>query len=154
MSISNKTIAPPVIGPMDLLGIEGKIILIEGYDNMMDDLENTIKDKCNIILSASPNNLSNLELPSSVHVQIKSIYSAVKIMRACTVDIDNFIIDRIDMLDLNVNKRVRGSQIKAYLSMLSPKILRSRNLIVTSCQHEYTIRNIADKYISLRTQTK
>ncbi len=84
---------------------------------------------------------------------IDSIYNATKSIRAVNAaEVDFFIIHRIDLMDLSLSKRIRGSQVKAYLSMISPKILRGANFIVTSCQVEYTIREISDKYIYLKTK--
>lgn len=149
-SKSVKHIAPPVIGKMDLLGISNKLILVEAEDSFR-AIHPCIKDETNIIFCHNSDDVIYEGMQDSAIVTVESIYRVYDIVKKLNSEVDNYIIHKIDWLDLELSKRVRGSQVKAYLSMLSsPKILRGANLIVTSCQTEYTVRDIADVFFNLK----
>lgn len=62
----------------------------------------------------------------------------------------NFLIHRIDMMDLDLSKMERGSIRKGMIGQLSKKILKGSNVIITSSQEEYLLREICDLHINLR----
>lgn len=146
--------APPVISPLEFEGYKGRLVSIECNedDNPILLISSALKNKYNIIFGANESDILAISgFSNTVHISCDSIYKiANTIKKLPNNSVDFIIINRIDLMDLSVAKRIRGSQIKAYLSMLSPRILGDTNLIVTSCSSEYTIRDITDKYISLR----
>lgn len=143
--------APPILGTLEFAGMNDKLILVEHDDD--DDINlmwRILHNKINIIFS-----------PAEITPKFGSVFTAVvitdtiarvhKMMKSVNAEIDYVVIDRIDLMDSNFTKRERGAQIKAFISMMNNKrILRGANLIVTSCKSEYTIREMADRYISLR----
>ncbi len=160
MSASSKShparVAPPIIGGLDLFGISGKLILIEHdeEDCPIDLIWKAISGKVNIIFQPGVVQEFTKKDGASTTAML-AIGSISKIKKAISLlsnrKVDTFVINRIDLMDDKLNKRVRGSQMSAYLSMISsPRILLDANVIVTSVNAEHRIREIADKFISLR----
>jgi len=152
--------APPILGPLDFAGLKNNIILIEHDDDdcSIDLIRKAIETEVNIIFTPSSYKeamigrgldftaLSFVDSIAKVRPIIKSING---------IDINFYVINRIDMMDLEFNKKEKGAQTNAYLSMLcSKQLLRNANVIVTSAKSEYKIREIADKFISLRKITQ
>ncbi len=143
--------APPIIGKLDLFGLTRNIILVE-HDE--DDcgialLSKAINDKVNIIFRENLS-ISLVGLPNTVVVEADSIAKIYQIMKSLTT-VDTIIIDRVDTMDMRFNKRVRGSQVASHISMMcAPRILRDANVIITSANMEYRLREIADKFYDLR----
>ena len=145
-------IAPPILGPLEFAGMQNQIILVEHDDD--DDslalLAKVLSGKINIIFSQEDHTMVGFDALHSVVFHVDSV-SRIKKVIQLVPEMDYFVINRIDMMDTNFHKRERGSQIKAHLSMLcSPRLLRDANVIITSVNSEYMIREIADKFISLR----
>lgn len=146
-------IAPPVLGKLDLLGLTGKILLVEHdeEDCGLDLIGKAIDGKVNIIFRpGSPYDVPTFNAEHTAIITVDSVARIQKMMSSLKW-VETFVIDRIDMMDSKFDKRARGSQISAYLSMItSPRILRDSNVIVTSVNSEYRLREIADKYYNLR----
>lgn len=143
MSLSKKYLAPNILGPMDFMGLSNEIILIEYLNNPLDQLENVFKDKNNIIFSSERH---DKHWPYSAFAQVESITRIYQVLKSLQEPMDFIIIDSIDQIDYQLGKKQRGSNIKAYLSMIaSKKILKGANLIITSGKSEYSIREIANQ---------
>jgi len=151
--------APPILGPLEFAGVENQLILIECDEGacVLELLGAAISYKDNIIFT--PDEVMPAAYLGRGEILIANINSIAKInntIRSINMNgscADFFIIHRIDMMDIHFSKKERGAQINAYVSMMaSPKNLRGANVIVTSCLHEWKLREIADKFISLRTQ--
>ena len=151
--------AAPIIGPLEFSGVENNIILVEHDedDAILKLLDSPLTGKNNIIFSSE----DNLECGHAfnamftVMMQRNSIIQVAKIIKSLsqTVDFRNefYIINRIDLFDLNFNKRERGAQVRGHLAMLAgKKTLRGANLIVSSCSIEYSLRELANSFLNLR----
>jgi hypothetical protein len=139
---------------MDISKMQGKLILIE---------INNDKDVSDILGSFKGNTLiySPVEVKAmAVRDQDKAIIECLSIRRAKAImmelaknegELDFHVINRIDMMDIDVDKRERGSRIIACLSrMTSEKNLRGACLVVVSGKSEYRIREMADKLLDLK----
>jgi hypothetical protein len=151
--------APPILGPLDFAGMKNNIILIEHDDDdcSIDLISKVIEKEVNIIFSPSlyMDSMVGRELKNSAIAFTDSIARVRTVIKRAhelsEFQFGFFVINRIDMMDLDFNKKEKGAQTNAYLSMLcSRKLLRNANVIVTSAKSEYKIREIADKFISLR----
>jgi len=141
--------APPVIGPMDLLGLTNSKILIEGEEELILSFSSCLTGK--MVVSFTPNleefnGLSNIDM---VAVNTDSIIKTVKSIRECPAA-DIFLIHRIDMFLPTMDPKPRGSQIKGWLSMVNQKYLKGANLIISSVKEEHMLRELADCYFNLR----
>lgn len=147
-------IAPPIIGPLEFSGIKNNIILVEHdeEDCGIDLLSKVLSCRMNMVFT--PNEFtkqSNWNSETTGVLLIDSIAKIHRCIKNIAVSLDFFVINRIDLMDLNFSKKEKGAQTKAYISMLcSKKILRDANVIVTSGKSEYTIREIASNYLNLR----
>ena len=147
--------APPIIGPLEFAGLKNSVILVEmdEEDNMLSLLREPTSGKNNIIFSPQEFSITEFKFNfvNTAFVFNTSIATIHRMVKAVKSDVDYYIIDRVDLMNLEFSKRESGSQIKAYISMLcSPLTLCGANLIVTSCNSEYTIREIADVFLNLR----
>ena len=105
--------APPIIGPLEFDGIENSTILIEhDEDDDINLIVKSIRNKVNIIFT--PDSSFDFSLSVMPHtaavLDMVSIYKVYNIIKGLTVPVDNIIINRLDMMDLDHNKRMRGSQ--------------------------------------------
>ncbi len=143
---------PPIISPIEFAGMKNKLILVEcdQKNNPIELIHNSIKDS--VCMYYTNEHQDTIPTKQSYIINFNKIAHISKIIRHVEGDADFHIVHRIDLMNLDLTKKARGSQIKAYLSMLSPTILRGSNIIVTSCCDEYTIRDISDYYINLRTK--
>jgi len=146
--------APPVLGELEFSGLVNELVLVEvdPDSQLLETLRLPLNGKINIIFS-STNDLyvDRFEGNSTVIYQAKSVYEVYKFMTKFNVDVDYFVIDRIDMFDETLSPKEKGAQQSAYIQMCaSPKNLRSSNLIVTSANQETTLRKKANKYLNLR----
>lgn len=141
--------APPIIGQLEFSGMENNIILIEHdeEDCSLDLMGSAIADKVNVIFT--PHEF-RFNANHSVAVMVDSVSRIYNIMRGL-IAVDLYIINRIDLMNLEFSKKERGAQVKAFVSMMcSPRMLQGGNLIATSGKSEYTLREIADTYLNLR----
>ncbi len=144
--------APPILGQLEFAGMTNQLILVEHdeEDDSLSLLARVLSGKINIIFSQEDHTLVDFNAEHSVIFSVSSIARIKKMMQVIP-SVDHFVINRIDMMDTNFDKRQRGAQVSAHLSMLcSPRLLRDANVIITSAKSEYKIREIADKFISLR----
>lgn len=65
-----------------------------------------------------------------------------------------FIIHRIELFNSERTEVSRGSLIKGHLALLGPKTLKKRNVIITSEQQQYLLREICDRFIDLKEHNK
>lgn len=141
--------AAPILGELEFEGMSDKLILVEHEEENFDLVKRPLFGK--VILLFTPILSSAPEWPNLIAVQTDSIYKITKSVRQLSKDsFDWIIIDRIDLMDLDLCKKSRGAQIKGHLSMLSPKILQGKNIIVTSHSTEYMLRELADQFLNLR----
>lgn len=148
--------APPILGPLDFADRSNQIILIEHDEenSLINLLSNVIHGKS--CLWFSPRSVYTK--PSGIDATFvafalnqSSISNCHKMIKAITAPMDFMVLQHIDEMNLTLDRRQRGAQISAYLSMLASKnILRGGNLIVSSCQTEYAIRGIANLFLNLR----
>lgn len=141
-------IAPPILSELDFFGIPMVLIEHDEHEDSWFHLK-SLMEKNNIIFSSVHDFAS---FKNSAIVTVDSIVKVSRIIKSCQGSpVDFYIINRIDMMNTDLPRKERGVQIKAWLSMIcSDKILCGATVIVTSCSYEYSIREIADKYISLR----
>ena len=156
--------APPIIGLMDFFGLENNIILIEHDDelNSIDVLGFYLNGKDNIIFQPKalgfnkPNIIDCTESYISFVDSISQVYKMIRTLSSATKPQEAFhsyLINRIDFLNLDMDKKKRGSQMAAFVSMLaSKKILLGANLLITSGNSEHKLREIANKTINIKTQ--
>jgi hypothetical protein len=147
--------APPIVGPLEFAGLSNSVILIEKDedDESLSLLREPMCGKNNIIFSSDPICVlpKKFNAEFTANATVKSIAMVHRMIKSIDNPVDFYLIDRVDLMNLDFSKRERGSQMKAYISMLcSHKTLRGANLIVTSCNSEYTLREVADVFISLR----
>lgn len=146
-----------VVGPLEFEGLSNELIFVE-IDQEADALgllKNPLSGKVSIIFMPriEYNIHPNYDFTSSVFININSLYEAYKAMRDLRVDIDYFIIDRIDHMDTTLHARERGIQQAAFISMIAaPKILRGSNLVITSSYSEQTLKKKADRCLNLKTK--
>ena len=149
--------AAPIIGPLEFSGVENNIILVEHDEDdfILKLLHASLTGKNNIIFS--PNDHMQIKEDFNglftVIMESDSIIKTSKIMKSFPSNLKNdfYIINRIDLFDLNFNKRERGAQIRGHLAMLAgKKTLRGANLIVSSCSIEYSLRELANSFLNLR----
>lgn len=130
--------APPVISPLDFFGIHGELILIE-YDD---------GDQLNLPPSIyfSPYLDAHCRGAGMVESKIERVVQAIK-----KVDADvTFVIHRIELFNADRTELSRGSLIKGHLSLLGPRTLKGRNVILTSEKEEHMLRAIVDRFIDLK----
>jgi hypothetical protein len=140
--------APPILGPMDLLGLTNSKVLIEGEEELILSFSTCLIGKTVVCFTPNLEELSDLSNIEMVAVQTDSIIKTVKTIKECQADI--YLIHRIDMFLLDFDKRARGQQIKGWLSMVNHKYLKGGNLIISSAKEEYMLRELADHYFNLR----
>lgn len=148
-----KTNAAPLLWQLDLASIEGKLILVEL--ELLEEILPSLQGRALIVFSNLPDEFGDC------FVRAEGISKIVlSIQRTCKefskderINI-NFLIHGIDMMDLNLDNRRRGSLRKGMLSMLPSRILKGANVIVTSSQEEYMLRELCDRHINLRTEQK
>lgn len=147
--------APPILSPLEFDGLVNEFILIEvdPDSQLLETLHGPLSGKINIIFSSSTEFYSGkFDGSSTVIREAKSVYDVYKFMKAINVDVDYFIIDRLDILDSGLSPKERGAQQNAFLQMCaSPAILRDSNLIVTSASNEQTVRKKVNRYLNLTT---
>lgn len=143
--------SPRIMSPIEFSGLVNKIILIEcdEEDNAIELIYEAIKENVCVYYSKEKQDLIKTK-KETISIFCDDINKATKCIRRISSDAGFHIIHRIDLMNLSLTKKIRGSQIKAYISMLSNNILRGSNVIITSCRDEYTLREIADQYINLR----
>lgn len=149
--------APPVLSPIEFAGMQNQVILMEmdHESDHIDILDCCIKGKNNIIYSPDFHFGNREGYEFSAICTVDSVVKINNIISRLIHPVDYHIIHRIDLMDLSFGcKRKRGEQVKAWLSMMcSPKILKGSNLIVTSENTEYTIREkIASMFLNMRTK--
>lgn len=160
MSLSNpnrqtqKHIAPPVLGEGDLLGLTNRIILIEfNDDENATTLNNLIQSKPTIIISPCEDceyHFTGVE-KNILFFKSDRISQAQIIAKKLALHVELIIIDRVDMMNLNYDKKNWASQMKSHLSSFgNPNHLKGSNLIVTSGRTEYLLREIADVFHNLK----
>jgi hypothetical protein len=146
--------APPILSQLEFDGLVNEFILIEvdPDSQLLETLHGPLSGKINIIFSSSTEFYSGkFDGSSTVIREAKSVYDVYKFMKAINVDVDYFIIDRIDILDSGLSPKEKGAQQNAFLCMISsPLILRDSNLLVTSANQEQTIRKKATRYLNLK----
>lgn len=153
MSLS-KHQAPPILGPLEFYGLENKIILIEHGEqtetfNPINLYKQCLDEK--LILSFGSHLIGMTLGAYHIHVNTDSIYKTSRSIREAGGQFDFFLIDQVQLMDVNLHKKDRGAQIKAHLSMVSSKkILKGSNIIITSTESEYSLRDIADKFYNLK----
>lgn len=145
-----KTHAPNIMWDLDLAGVSNQLILIEHQNDH--SCFKFMSGKNNIIFSPSEFSCSkDFDARNTVAVvtdSVTKIHKAMKFMSEC--EFDFVVIDRVDMMNINLHRMTRGSLVKAYLSMLSSKsILRGANLIVTSPRIETNIRGFSNKHYTI-----
>lgn len=141
--------APPVLGESDLFGLTNQIILIEyNEDENLNILENLIGDKNTLICAPSQYYIDRKNILFS---KVDRISQAQVIARKTAEHLDLIIFDRIDMMNIDYDKKGWASQMKYYISMFAnPNTLKGCNLIVTSGRSEPLIREIADQFHNLK----
>ena len=152
-----KHIAPPHIGPLEFEGISNELILVEldadadGHDLLRSALAGKL------ILIFSPNIDIHLDKKDgdyeyAVMVQADSVYKIFNYLRYMQAKLDYIVVDRIDMMDIELTPKERGAQQNAFIGMLSaPKNLRGCNIIVTSSFQEETIKKKSSRFLNLKT---
>jgi hypothetical protein len=133
------------------------MILIEVNENQgVEDMMHSMGDQDAIIYTPTEVEFGRLDkyfcnLQNKVAIDCGSIKTAMRIMGEIKHTPDFHIINRIDMMDIDLPKRKRGTKIIASLArMMSEKILRGSCLIVISGRSEYRIREMADKIIDAK----
>lgn len=146
--------APPIIGALEFFAYENESILVEmnNNDEALDLLRSPLSGKVILIFSPTLDiQVLKFDATNVAVVQIHSVYEAHKIIKSINSVVDYTIINRIDMMDLNLSPKERGAQQSAYIGMLtSPKVLRGSNLIVTSSHRERSIETRVTKHLNLR----
>lgn len=147
MNVTSYTMnAPDILGKLDLAAIHGELILIEL--EILEDLLPAIDPlSCIIFSAASVFGGFALRIESTELSPI--IRSIQKTCKDQEINI-NFIIHEIDHMDLDKDKRSRGALHKGLLSQLPKRLLKGSNVIITSTREEYSIRELADRFINLR----
>jgi hypothetical protein len=142
--------APPIISPLEFAGISNRLILIEcdEEDNAISLLRKGIENLSCVFYTNEEQDL--IVATSAVDFILDDISKICRMIKRISNTTHFHIIHRIDLMNLSLSKKARGSQIKGHLSMLSPRVLLGSNVIVTSCRDEYSIREIADVFINLR----
>ena len=142
-------IAPPILGPIDILGLTNSKILIEGEEELILSFSSCLLDKTVVCFTPNLEELSDISNIDLVAIQTDSIIKVVKSIKECP-PVDIFLIHRIDMFLNHFDKRTRGQQIKGWLSMVNWKYLKGGNLIISSAKEEYMLRELADHFFNLR----
>lgn len=147
-------IAPPIVGSLEFSGLANESILVEINDDqdVLVLLKNPLNGKVILIFSpVTDSEFGDFDASQCAVMKMDSVYEVYKIIKDLKVELDFYIIDRIDMMDTNLASRERGAQQSAYIGMLSnKKILRGANLIVTSCHRERSIEQRVTRYLSLK----
>jgi len=155
MSLSKKFNAPEIPSKLDFHGYENKIILVEGEEDVLTQLKNLYRDSTFVFFTP------RIEEAATISDEIEKnnctgyvaechkIFDARKlILRLESVDF--YIIHRIDLMDLDVCKKLKGSLTKSNVSLMHARALKNATLILTSCTHEHMLRELADKTINLK----
>jgi hypothetical protein len=156
MSISKKRYqAPEIPSRIDFTGFENKIILVEGEEDVLLQLKNLFSDGSFIFFTPRIEEVSVVadEIESrngkAYAAEVHKIFQARNFM-AKLEGVDFYIIHRIDLMDLDVCKKMKGSLTKSNVSLMHPRCLKNATLILTSCTHEHMLRGLADKTINLK----
>lgn len=153
MSLSNpkkkRFEAPPVLSQGDFFGLKNTIILIEyPEDQGIELLEGAIGNTDCLIVSPQEPSISkkNILFSPCSRISKASVYA-----KKVSGSLDLIIFDRVDMMNLDMDKKGWASQMKSYLSAFgNPNHLKGNNLIITSGRTEYLLREIADKFYNLK----
>lgn len=145
--------APPILGPMDFMGLENKLILIEHDDNL-----NGLKylEKCEgqkVVYTQDHNQY--FDMSDGVNIAIAQCDSISRVAKYIKKFKDSsvkwHIVHRPDLMDVRIHPRLRGANIKGQLSMVAaPKILQGSNIVILSGQCEYATRCISDIFFDLK----
>ena len=145
--------APIIPGPLEFAGLSNNIVLVEhnDSDNSLSLLAPIINGKVNIIFTPDEDfDSTGFESNDSAVIFCNSISMVCKIAKRLPSAADYMIVNRVDMFDIHFDKKERGAQVKAYISMMAgAKTLRGANLIVTSGRTEYALRGVADRLLNL-----
>lgn len=149
-----KTKSPPVIGPMDFMGLEGKLILIQ-FDDWRDFVHAIPKDRPTIIITPSadhaPAQHSDKLDPDTAIIDADKIQKICKgIFDSAGINI-NYIINRIDLMDLDITPLNRGWVRKGNLMKLTERVLKGSNIFITSESDEPMLEEMCDKRYDLRS---
>lgn len=147
-----KTIAPPIVSGSELFGRENQLILVE-YDSF-DQILKLLENKIVFVMSLNADDFTPTQCKEWRGVMVEGISRAARIIKSSNLYGDDlvFLIHRIDLLDGILEKKSRGSLRKGTLSTFSPRLLRGANIIVTSKEDEYMLRQLADDFLNLKTQ--
>lgn len=147
-------IAPPQVNGLELYAIKNSILLVEYED--FQQIQDLLSDPDNTILAFSlyPDDIRFLK--SATWCPCNTISRAARLIKTSELAGPNvkFLIHRIDFLDNERDKRSRGSLRKGMLSTFSHHQLKGANIIITSREDEFMLRDLADRFINLKTQTK
>lgn len=150
MDTSNKHEAPPILGKSDLLGIEGETILIEftESEDFFKECKNLLDG--NLILIFHPESDPPPHWLEGYAIECDNIIKCVRSIRKMDTLPDLVIFHRIDLMDLETSKKLRGAYRKGQLSLVTKKHLKNTNLLLTSCETEYMLRELSDRFINLK----
>lgn len=145
--------APPILSELDFAGIQGELVLIELEE--FSEIKACFPPQKTLFFSSDYDEIRQA-YPYFQGIVVDSIQKFVKAVKlACNenpgINI-NFVLHRIDLLDLEINKRERGSLRKGLLMTLTKKILQESNVFITSANEEWSLRELADRHINLRIE--
>lgn len=147
---------------MDTLSEGGKMILVELED--IAEINTCFQGRDLLCFTPNPDELRGLDGMGWVaHGIMKVVRTIQRTSKNWPHDPDgfncvgpkmniNFLIHRIDMMDIDMSKKDRGLIRVGMLGQLSKKILKGSNVIITSSQEEYRLRDMCDLHINLRKQ--
>ncbi len=149
--------APPVLSALDLIGVENELILIEL--DQPSDIKHLFHEDIDVVFfGVHIEDMQCIVYPVVMGWHMASISTIVRCIKQILRDRPpseikiNFLIHRIDLMDLEFNKKERGSRIKGYLSMLGKKTLQGSNVIITSCKFEPMLRDLCDRKFLIQTK--
>ncbi len=143
--------APLILSKLDFLASEGALILIELEE--FNEIKACFDTKTTLFFASDYDEIRQA-YPYSQGVIVDSIQKFVKAIKlACGenpgINI-NFVLHRVDLIDLETSKKNRGSLRKGLLMTLTRKVLGKCNVIITSATEEYMLRELCDRHINLR----
>jgi len=152
-----KHTAPIIPGPLEFDGLENELIFIEvDEDAEVSLLGSALWGKVMLIFSPAIDielGINNNDFEYSVVVQVDSTYKIYNYLKNMRCKLDFIVVDRIDMLDNELNPKERGAQQAAFINMLAaPNNLRGANLIVTSSFQEQNIKKKSSRYLNLKSK--
>jgi hypothetical protein len=143
--------APPILSKLDFIASEGALIIIELEE--FSEIKACFDTKTTLFFSSDYDEIRQAYSYSS-GILVDSIQKFVKAVKvACGknpgINI-NFVLHRVDLMDLEISKKARGSLRKGLLMTLTKKVLGKCNVIITSSTEEYMLRELCDRHINLR----